>query len=273
MSSGRPTSGVGAGRPTSEAGGAGRPAAARGAGPLGPVVRVATHIGALLPLLILAYVAAADRLSANPIEDVTRRLGRDALLMLTLSLAVTPLAWLLENLAAHRGGIVGRAGRRLTSAVRPLRRTFGLYAFFYASLHLFVFAVLDYGLDPGLLLDAALKKRYAFVGSTAFVLLAVLAVTSTKGWVRRLGPAWTALHRLVYPAAVLVVLHNLWAAKVVTTGRLAWAALIAALLLARIAMWLAARHRSAAPMATAAPAPGPRLPYACQNSSGDSGRP
>lgn len=268
MPSGRPTSGVCAGSP----------AAAGGARRLSPVVRVAAHVGALLPLAILAYVAAADRLSANPIEDVTRRLGRDALLMLTLSLAVTPLVWLLEHVASYPSRAAVRAGRRwiiwpwLISALRPLRRTFGLYAFFYASLHLFVFAVLDYGLDPALLLDAALKKRYAFVGSAAFILLALLAVTSTKGWMRRLGSAWSTLHRLVYPAAVLVVLHNLWAAKVVTTGRLTWAALIAGPLVARVAIWLAARYRPAPPMATAAPAPGPRT-YACQNSSGDSGRP
>lgn len=214
-----------------------RPTATVGAGRLGPLVRVAAHVGALMPLTILAYVVAADRLSANPIEDVTRRLGRDALLMLTLSLAVTPLVWLLRRLTSNLGRGAAGAGHRLRSALRPLRRTFGLYAFCYASLHLFVFAVIDFGLDPGLLVDAALKKRYAFVGLTAYALLTVLAVTSTQRWARRLGPTWRKLHRLVYVAAGLVVLHNLWAAKVLTTSRLAWAALIAALLLARIPIW------------------------------------
>lgn len=270
MQAGRPTDAVGAGRPAAvrDAGDTSR----RASGGLGAAARVAAHVGALLPLAILAYVAAADRLSANPIEDVTRRLGRDALLMLTLSLAVTPLAWLLENLGPRPGGAAAQAarsdrpGRRwrigpwLISALRPLRRTFGLYAFFYALLHLFVFTVVDYGLDPTLLFDAALKKRYAFVGSTAFVILVVLAATSTRGWARRLGPAWRTLHRLLYPAAVLVVLHNLWAAKVVTGGRLAWAALIAALLLARIVMWFAARHLSAPPIAAAAAPPATKAP-------------
>ena len=74
-----------------------RPTATVGAGRVGLPVRVAAHVGALAPLAILVYVILADRLSANPIEDVTRRLGRDALLMLTVSLAVTPLVWLLEN--------------------------------------------------------------------------------------------------------------------------------------------------------------------------------
>ena len=255
-----------------------RPHCGVGAGRLGAVTRVAAHLWALAPLGILIYVILADRLSANPIEDVTRRLGRDALLMLTISLAVTPLVWLLERVAAHRGRGPARARQRLASALRPLRRTFGLYAFFYASLHLFVFAVIDFGLDPGLLFDAALKKRYAFVGSTAFVILMLLAVTSTRGWVRRLGPTWRKLHRLVYVAAGLVVLHNLWAAKALTTGRLAWAALIAGLLLVRIPMWVAAGHRSAGPKTTAASQPaqsqsGAGLSYDCQNSSADSGRP
>lgn len=249
-----------------------------GAGRFDALVGVAARVSALAPLAILAYVVAADRLSANPIEDVTRRLGRDALLMLTLSLAVTPLVWLLERFASHRGRGAARAGRRLSSALRPLRRTFGLYAFFYASLHLFVFAVIDFGLDPGLLVDAALKKRYALVGLAAFVLLTALAVTSTRGWVRRLGSTWRKLHRLVYVAAGLVVLHNLWAAKALTTGRLAWAALIAGLLLVRIPVWIAARHRSATPKTIAPPQPaqsqpGAGLSYDCQNSSADTGRP
>jgi DMSO/TMAO reductase YedYZ heme-binding membrane subunit len=96
--------------------------------------------------------------------------------------------------------------------------------------------------------------------------------------VRRLGTAWRKLHRLVYLAAGLVVLHNLWAAKALTTGRLAWAALIAGLLLARIPMWVAARRRSAGPTTTAASQPaqsqsGAGLSYDCQNSSADAGRP
>jgi len=237
---------------------AARPTASAGAGRLGPLVRVAAHVWALAPLAILAYVIAADRLTANPIEDVTRRLGRDALLMLTLSLAVTPLVWILGRLASDRRRGAARVGHRLRSALRPLRRTFGLYAFFYASLHLFVFAVIDFGLDPTLLVDAVLKKRYALVGLAAFLILTALAITSTRGWRRRLGMAWRKLHRLVYVAAGLVVLHNLWAAKALTTGRLAWAALIAGLLLARIPIWVTARRG---------------LSYDRQNSSADTGRP
>jgi len=235
-----------------------RPTASVGAGRLGLPVRVAAHLWALAPLAILIYVVAADRLTANPIEDVTRRLGRDALLMLTLSLAVTPLVWVLRRLASDRRRPVARAGHGLGSALQPLRRTFGLYAFFYASLHLFVFAVIDFGLDPTLLVDAVLKKRYALVGLAAILILTALAITSTRGWRRRLGMAWRKLHRLVYVAAGLVVLHNLWAAKALTTGRLAWAALIAGLLLARIPIWVTARRG---------------LSYDRQNSSADTGRP
>jgi len=225
---------------------AARPAATVGADRLGVATRTAAHVWALAPLGILAYVTLADRLSANPIEDVTRRLGRDALLMLTASLAVTPLVWLVERATANRSSRAAGAGGHLASAMRPVRRTFGLYAFFYASLHLFVFTVVDYGLDPVLLADAVLKKRYALVGLAAFVILTALAVTSTRGWRRRLRTMWSALHRLVYLAAVLVVLHNLWAAKALTAGRLAWAALIVGLLLIRVPLWAYDRQNSSA---------------------------
>ncbi len=225
---------------------------------LGLAARVAANVGALLPLGVLLFVVAADRLSANPIEDVTRRLGTDALLMLTLSLAVTPAVALITRTNPYVGRLSrvtprGEAAvptpdrspapgpsRRVAAAIWPLRRTFGLFAFLYAALHLFVFTVVDYGSRPSLLADAVAKKPYALAGLTTFILLIPLAVTSTATWQRRLGRAWERLHMLVYPAAGLVVLHFLWAAKVVTTNRLIWAASLAGLLLVRLPLWLLA---------------------------------
>jgi sulfoxide reductase heme-binding subunit YedZ len=221
-------------------------------------IRVAAHVYALGPLAIAVFVTLAGRLTANPIQDLTRRLGQDALLMLTLSLAVSPLVWLVgagwrpereQGPVAERGPVtpVGEGGSpglrpRLVAALNPLRRMFGLYAFGYACLHLFMFAVVDYGLVPSRLAEAVLQKRYAVVGFVAFVLLALLAGTSTAGQRRRIGAAWAPFQRLVYPAALLVVLHMLWAAKVVTPARIAWAGVVVVLLLLRIPMWLTTRR-------------------------------
>ena len=256
-------------RPPNAAGeaSAGDGLAGRGRDHLGAALKVAAQLYALGPLAIAVFVALAGRLTANPIEDLTRRLGQDALLMLTLSLAVSPLVWLLgagwrpaQQLGADGsatagdgdlvGPVRGRGSpglrRRLAAALRPLRRIFGLWAFVYACLHLFLFAVVDYGLVPSRLAEAVFQKRYAVVGFAAFVLLALLAGTSTAGRRRRIGAAWAPFQKLVYPAALLVVLHMLWAAKVVTPARVAWAVVVVVLLLLRIPMrWSSRRLRSA----------------------------
>ena len=154
------------------------------------------HIAALIPLAILIWDGMHDQLTFNPIQEVTYRTGKTALIMLLLSLAVTPLNTVF-------------GARQLL----PLRRTFGLYAFFYASLHLLIFAVVDYGLNWPLIRQEIAEKRYVLVGFTAFLLLLPLAVTSTRGWQRRLGQWWKPLHRLVYVAAPLVIFHYLWLVK------------------------------------------------------------
>ena len=102
--------------------------------------------------------------------------------------------------------------------------------------------MVDYGLVPSRLAEAVFEKRYAVVGFVAFVLLALLAGASTAGRRQRIGAAWAPLQRLVYLAALLVVLHMLWAAKVVTPARIAWAATVVVLLLLRIPMWWSARR-------------------------------
>jgi methionine sulfoxide reductase heme-binding subunit len=241
---------------------AGRPAEPRADHPAGrrpdrlvTGLRVTAHLYALGPLAIAVFVTLAGRLTANPIEDLTRRLGQDALLLLTLSLAVSPTVWLVgagwrrphgpptAAATASGGAEVSPAfRRRLVRALRPLRRIFGLYAFAYACLHLFFFAVVDYGLVPSRLAEAVFQKRYALVGFVAFVLLALLAGASTAGRRRRIGAAWAPVQRLVYPAALLVVLHMLWAAKVVTPARVAWAGVVVVLLLLRLPMWWSSRR-------------------------------
>lgn len=154
------------------------------------------HPLALAPLALLIFDYLNSRLSPNPIQDLTFRTGLPALVLLIGSLACTP-----ANL-----------GLGWKWAVK-LRRPLGLYAFLYATLHMLVFVVLDYGLDPALLWNAVAEKRYILAGSAALLLLTPLAITSTKGWQKRLGKRWKLLHKLVYVAAPLAVIHFVWLVK------------------------------------------------------------
>jgi len=153
----------------------------------------------------------------NPIEAGLHLSGRWALVLLLLGLAVTPV-------------------RRLTGwgQVMKVRRTLGLFAFFYASLHLLVYLVLDQGLAWSFILEDVLKRPFITVGMASFVLLLPLAVTSTRGWMRRLGKRWQLLHRLVYLAAALAVLHFYWKVKADTLWPLVATGVLAVLLLARV---------------------------------------
>lgn len=176
-----------------------------------------THVGALIPLAWLLWDMYWGNLSVNPIQDITFRTGKPALVLLVLSLACTPLSTIF--------------GFRQAVAVR---RWLGLYAFLYAGLHFLVFVGLDYGFDLALLQEAIFEKRYALVGFAAFLILLPLAITSTKGWMRRLGKRWKQLHKWVYLAGVLAILHYVWLVKSDIREPLAWGALLLLLFVARI---------------------------------------
>ena len=132
------------------------------------------------------------------------------------------------------------------------RRALGLYAFGYAGLHFLTFVGLDYGFDSGLIGLGIADQRFVLVGFAAFVLLLVLAITSTQGWKRRLGHGWRRLHRLAYVAGLLVIVHFLWLAKD-NRRPLLYGAIVALLLILRIPVvkgaasgarhWLTARMR------------------------------
>lgn len=155
----------------------------------------AAWIVGLLPLAWIVVDAATGGLTADPIEDVTHRTGFAALCLLMASLAVTPL-------------------RRLTgwNGVVGLRRTLGLLAFAYAALHFGVYLV-DQELAWSFIVEDIAERPYVTVGFTALVLLLPLALTSTRGAIRRLGRRWVQLHRLVYVVGLLAVLHFLWLVK------------------------------------------------------------
>jgi methionine sulfoxide reductase heme-binding subunit len=148
------------------------------------------HLAAWIPLGLLALDALHGNLTANPIQYVTQHLGRDAILLLTAALAVTPLVTLT---GMH--------------ALQKLARPLGLYAFFYAGLHLLTYVGVDYGFSLELLAPDLLDKSYIWLGVGAFTILLILAVTSFRWWMRRLRKGWKRLHQLVYAAGLLVVIH------------------------------------------------------------------
>lgn len=156
-------------------------------------LKPAVFVLSLLPLARLVAYAGTDRLGANPVEFITRSTGTWALVMLCVTLAVTPL-------------------RRLSgwNALVRLRRMLGLFAFFYASLHLAVFLWLEHWFDVAAMLRDVLERPFVTVGFVAFLLLVPLAATSTQRMIRWLGSRWQALHRLVYLIAPLAVLHFWW---------------------------------------------------------------
>ena len=178
---------------------------------------ILTHVGALLPLARLIWNFFHDQLTANPIQYITFQTGKSALVLLVLALAYTPLNTLFE-----------------LKRVVGLRKTLGLYAFLYATLHFLTFVGLDYQFDPELLKEAIFKKRYALVGFAAFLSLLPLAITSTKGWMRRLGKNWKRLHRLIYLAALLAVIHFVWLVKSDIREPLAYGAVVVLLLALRL---------------------------------------
>ncbi len=154
------------------------------------------HLAAWLPALWLAWAWQSGGLGVNPIQAGTRFAGRTALSLLAFSLACTPL----NTLFGWRKALAWR---------RPL----GLYAFAWAVGHLLFFVWVDYGLDWNALhLDVG-SKPYVWVGALVMLVLAALALTSHRWWMARLGRRWKALHRLVYAAALLTLVHYFWVTK------------------------------------------------------------
>lgn len=180
-------------------------------------LQLVTHVGALMPLVVLIWDGLNNNLTVNPIQEISARTGKAALVVLVLSLACTPLNTLF--------------GLR---RVLALRRPLGLYAFGYTTLHLLNFALVDYGLDPALIGEAILEKRYVLAGFAAFVLLLPLAITSTTGFQRRLGKQWKQLHRLVYAAALLAIVHFVWLVKADVREPLIYGAIVVGLLALRL---------------------------------------
>jgi sulfoxide reductase heme-binding subunit YedZ len=199
--------------------------------------KVALWAACLAPLtvLVLRATGVMGSLGANPVEEVLNVCGKTGLNLLILTLCVTPI-------------------RRSTGINRLIafRRPLGLFAFFYLLLHFLTYALLDLGLAWDTLLVDITERPYITVGFTALVLLVPLAATSTHALQRRLGRRWAKLHRLVYPIAVLAVVHYWWQTKLDVAEPFLYAFLLAVLLGVRL------RHYSVHAKA-AVPAPDQRV--------------
>lgn len=185
------------------------------------VMQIGVVVAGLAPFFWLALQAWQGELEAEPIKDVTHRTGIWALRLLIASLAVTPL-------------------RRYfgLNAIAPIRRTLGLLAFFYTTLHFLTYAVLDLWDAWSTLVEDVLERPYITVGVAGFLCLVPLAVTSTQGWIRRLGKRWVGLHRLAYVAAILGCIHFLWLVKQDLREPLIYSGVLALLFAARVVAWL-----------------------------------
>ncbi len=167
----------------------------------------------LIPLGQLVYNLLTDNLGANPIEAITRFTGSWALIILLATLCVTPA----RRLSGYNGLI-------------KLRRTLGLFAFFYATLHFLTYLVLDHFFDFHTVVQDIVKRPYVTVGFLGFVVMIPLAITSSAAMIRRLGKRWQQLHRLVYIAAICGVLHFYWLVKADIRRPLQYAAVLSVLL-------------------------------------------
>ncbi len=180
------------------------------------LIRVAAHIGALIPLALLIWDYYQFQLGADPVREILLRTGETALGLLVLSLAVTPLKTLFG-----------------WTILFPVRRIFGLYTFMYVMIHFGTFIWLDYGLNLQFILDGVLEQNFVLAGFTAFLLLIPLAITSNKWSQRKLGKRWSKLHKLVFIIIAVALLHFWWLVKNVYYAPFIYSAVVVIFLLLR----------------------------------------
>jgi sulfoxide reductase heme-binding subunit YedZ len=186
------------------------------------------------PAFVLTWKGFDDGLGANPIDVITRTTGRWTLTFLLITLSITPvrklsgLAWMIR-----------------------FRRMLGLFAFFYGSLHLMTYVWLDKFFDVHAMLHDIAKRRFITARMTAWFLMLPLALTSTKGWIRRMGgKRWQKLHRLIYFSAAAGVIHFIWLVKADLRRPLTYGAVLAVLLSYRLILSLISRIRARRALAT-----------------------
>ena len=192
--------------------------------------RAAIFLACLVPIFLLAWRAYNQHLTANPIEFITRYTGTWTIRFVVLALAVSPLRKILGVPDIFR-----------------YRRMIGLFAFFYGTLHFITFIWLDKFFDLGEIWKDVLKRPFITAGFVAFAVMIPLAVTSTAGWVRRMGfQRWQLLHRLVYVTGIAGVIHYYWLVKSDIREPVFYGALVGVLLLYRAVIAMMNRKPKAA---------------------------
>jgi len=190
--------------------------------------KVPVFLLCLVPLGVLVWRALTANLGANPVEFIQHTTGDWTLRFLVFTLCITPFRKILK----------------LPELIR-FRRMLGLFAFFYACLHFLTYLGPDQSFDLAAMWKDVAKRPFITVGFTAFVLLIPLALTSTAGWIRRLGGRrWQWLHRLIYISAICGVIHYYWLVKSAVLRPLTYGAIVAALLLWRLGDWFIRRNRN-----------------------------
>jgi len=193
--------------------------------------KVVVFLLCLGPAGYLGWRFYTEDLTANPLEYITHFTGDWSIRLICVTLSITPLRKLL-----HAPDLI------------RFRRMIGLYAFFYASLHFLTYLWLDRLFDFQDLAKDIAKRPFITAGFAAFVLMLPLAVTSTRGWIRRMGgKRWQALHRLVYGAGIVAVVHYYWLVKSDVRLPLLYGGIVGVLLLYRAVAWMRARFRSTRP--------------------------
>ena len=194
-----------------------------------PWLKVGLWIGALVPLGLLAYyLLTGSFIAGDPVEEIQHQTGKTALILLFITLSITPL----------------RKLTRWNKLIR-FRRLTGLFAFFYATLHAFSYFVFDQRLSLVNILADVAEHPWVLVGFSAFVFLIPMAVTSTDGWIRRLGgKQWARLHTLIYPIGVLGVLHWVWQVKKDLSEPAIYAVVLLIILASRVVLKFRSGRRS-----------------------------
>src|SRR6266850_442131 len=202
------------------------------------VTKILIFLAALVPLERLVWKFFHDGLGANPVEVITHSTGDWTMILVLTTLSITPLRKL-----SRQYGLIG------------VRRMIGLFAFFYGCLHFTTYLWLDKFFDVREIIKDVYKRPFITAGFTAFVLMIPLALTSTQGWIRRLGKNWQRLHRLIYITAIAGVVHYIWLVKADLRKPLQYAFVLGVLLLYRIVVWIGNARRNAASDAIHRPSP------------------
>ena len=181
------------------------------------ILKPTVFVACLIPFIVITLKIFLNKLGAEPVKEVTHHTGEWTLIFILISLAMTPL-------------------RNITNLLFWLkyRRMFGLFAFFYASLHLFTYVGLDYRFDLDPILDDVFNKKYIFIGFAAWLLMIPLAITSNQLMVKKLKQNWKKIHRLIYIIGIFGVLHFIWLSKTIFFEPMIYLILLIILLILRL---------------------------------------